>query len=279
MTTPTAPDTVPSPLRWVGGKRWLVPRIQKLIGATTISAYHEPFLGGASVFLGLGSFSRAYLGDANAELIETFLAIRDHPKRVADLARGYSSDESTYYQIRASAPAGRISRAARFLYLNHTSFNGIYRVNLAGVYNVPFGHGRTPNIPTADRLREVSERLKSAALRSGDFADCIGRVGAGDLVFLDPPFTVAHNDNGFVKYNQRLFSFEDQARLSDLIDAIKERGAFYVLANAAHDSIAELFAKGDSMIETTRRNSVGGAGAARGTATEYLFTNLRSERT
>jgi DNA adenine methylase len=252
----------------------LIPKLKDLIGDTEIGAYHEPFLGGASVFLGLAPFSKSYLSDTNAELIETFLAIRDHPKRVADQARGHANDEDTYYEVRASAPDGKIARAARFLYLNHTSFNGIYRVNLDGVYNVPFGHGRNACIPTADHLREVSDRLGKATLRTSDFANCIDRVSAGDLVFLDPPYTVAHNHNGFIKYNQQLFSFEDQARLSDLVDEIKKRGAYYILANAAHSSIAELFAKGDPLIETSRRNAIGGSNAARGSATEYLFTNL-----
>lgn len=267
---------VASPLRWVGGKRWLIPKLKKLVGNTEIAAYHEPFLGGASVFLALGPFSAAYLSDTNVELISTFEAIRDHPTRVANKAREYARDEDTYYEVRASIPGGAIESAARFLYLNHTSFNGIYRVNLAGVYNVPFGKERIAHIPTPEQLREVSSRLEEAALRAGDFVECIDQVNAGDLVFLDPPYTVAHNENGFVKYNQRLFSFEDQRRLSELVDKIKERKAHYILANAAHDSIIELFDKGDTLIETSRRNSVGGTNAVRGSAKEYLFTNLES---
>lgn len=266
---------VASPLRWAGGKRWLLPKLRELVSGVDLGAYHEPFLGGASVFLGLPSFSTAYLSDSNSELIETFLTIRDHPKRVADLARSYANDETTYYEIRALAPDGRIGRAARFLYLNHTSFNGIYRVNLKGVYNVPFGHGRTAYIPTADQLREVAARLKGAMVWASDFADCATRVNAGDLVFLDPPYTVAHNNNGFIKYNQKLFSFEDQIRLSQLIDELKDRGAYYILTNAAHDALAELFDKGDTRIETSRRNSIGGMNAVRGSGTEYLFTNLK----
>ena len=252
-----------------------MPQLKQLIGDTAVRAYHEPFLGGASAFLGLGPFDEAYLSDANAELIETFLAIRDHPKRVADLANSYSNDEDTYYEVRATAPSGKIASAARFLFLNHTSFNGIYRVNLDGVYNVPFGQGRRTNIPTVEGLRAISARLQKAALRVGDFEDCINNVRAGDLVFLDPPYTVAHDNNGFIKYNQKLFSFEDQTRLSALIDAIKERKAHYILANAAHASIIELFDKGDRLIETSRRNAVGGAQAARGSAREYLFTDLK----
>jgi DNA adenine methylase len=268
--------SIASPLRWAGGKRWLLPTIKELIGERKIGTYHEPFLGGASVFLGLPPFSKAYLSDSNAELIAAFRAIRDHPEEVAHQAREHANDEATYYAVRASAPKEKIARAARFLYLNHTSFNGIYRVNLNGVYNVPFGQGRIPRIPTADQLKEVAARLKKATLLARDFERCIDQVKAGDLVFLDPPYTVAHNNNGFVKYNQNLFSFEDQRRLSSLIDQIKERKAHYILANAAHKSITDLFDKGDTRIETTRRNSIGGVNAVRGRAAEYLFTNLKS---
>ena len=265
---------VTSPVRWAGGKRWLIPTLRALVSGIEVGKYHEPFLGGASVFLGLPSFSWAYLSDANAELIETFTTIRDHPKRVADQVFEYSNDEPTYYEVRASSPSGKIAQAARFLYLNHTSFNGVYRVNLEGVYNVPYGRGRVARIPTADQLREVAARLKYASLRIRDFEACLSQVSAGDLVFLDPPYTVAHNNNGFIKYNQRLFSFEDQGRLSTVVDEIKDRGAYYILANAAHESIAVLFDKGDTLIETSRRNSIGGTNARRGGAVEYLFTNL-----
>lgn len=267
---------VASPLRWAGGKRWLLGTLISLVEDREISGYHEPFLGGASVFLGLREFPSAFLRDSNAELVATYRAIRDHPNEIADLVHTYSNDSKTYYKVRASRPEGKAEQAARFLYLNHTSFNGIYRVNLAGVYNVPFGRRPAPQIPTAEHLRHVSKRLKQARLDSGDFEKSIERVERGHLVFLDPPYTVAHNHNGFVKYNQRLFSFEDQERLSSLIDEIKDREAYYILANAAHESIASLFDKGDTLIETRRRNVIGGANAPRGSATEYLFTNLNS---
>jgi DNA adenine methylase len=149
MTTGASETTasVASPLRWVGGKRWLIPKLRKLVGETEIAAYHEPFLGGASVFLALGPFSKAHLSDTNVELISTFEAIRDHPTRVANKARGYARDEKTYYEIRASIPGGLIESAARFLYLNHTSFNGIYRVNLRGPTTCPSAASGSPTSP------------------------------------------------------------------------------------------------------------------------------------
>lgn len=249
-----------------------------LVGSQQFSAYHEPFLGGASVFLGLAQFGRAYLRDSNAELIATYRAIRDHHARIAERVQLYGNDPDTYYAVRASVPQDKVERAARFLYLNHTSFNGIYRVNLDGIYNVPFGSRPSPQIPTVEHLRDVAKRLSQAKLEKGDFAKCLKHVHKGDLVFLDPPYTVAHNHNGFIKYNQRLFSFDDQKRLKELVEKIKERSAYYILANAAHESIANLFDNGDTLIETSRRNSIGGINAVRGSATEYLFTNLELPR-
>lgn len=261
-------------MRWAGGKRWLVPGLSAIWGDRTFNNYHELFLGGASVFLSLASYGKAYLRDLNADLIETFDVIREDPDGVAERLDGHRNTSAHYYRTRGSRPRDPVARAARFIYLNHTSFNGIYRVNLSGAYNVPYGYRPSVNLPDLTHLREVSHRLQSAVLEAGDFAGGLSNVAADDLVFLDPPYTVAHNNNGFVKYNQRLFSFADQKRLSKLIDEIRKRGAFYVLTNAAHDSIVALFDKGDRLVVTTRKNAVGGASARRGTATEYLFTNV-----
>lgn len=261
-------------LRWAGGKRWLVPTLPKLLESTKFKEYHEPFLGGGSVFFGVAPRGMSYLRDLNPELIETYECIRDEPDEVAKALRGHSNTEEHYYKLRDMAPIRPADRAARFLYLNHTSFNGIYRVNLKGIYNVPYGYRANPQIPTRDQLLAVSRRLSNAVLSSGDFADALPNIKEGDLVFLDPPYTVAHNHNGFIKYNQKLFSFKDQQRLSLFIDAVRKCGAHYVMTNAAHSSIADLFEKGDRRIETSRRNSIGGNLAARGRATEFLFTNV-----
>jgi DNA adenine methylase len=263
-------------LRWAGGKRWLLPNVSDLIAATEIHNYHEPFVGGAAVFFGLSIGAKAYLSDLNINLINTYKQVRDDPEGVWRFLRRYKNTESCYYLARSAKPRVDASRAAQFIFLNHASFNGIYRVNLAGKYNVPYGRRTSYNPPRLDDLRHASSRLRSAVLAERDFAAAIDYVGPGDLVFLDPPYTVAHNHNGFVRYNHKLFSFADQHRLSGMVDTIRARGAYYILTNAAHNSIAELFEKGDRRIETFRKNAVGGATAARGIATEYLFTNLAS---
>lgn len=261
-------------LRWAGGKRWLLRELSELTREHNWSAYHEPFLGGASIFLGLPTAPASFLSDSNEALIETYAQVRDHPGELAERLDTYVNTREHYYATRAEVPKNPVDRAARFIYLNHTSFNGIYRVNLQGTYNVPYGERKQVRIPDEVHLREVSARLKLANLSVGDFADVISNVHAGDLVFLDPPYTVAHNANGFVKYNQKLFSFDDQVRLSAVIDEIRSVGAHYILTNAAHESIATLFEKGDRRLDTKRKNAVGGKSASRGTSGEYLFTNI-----
>jgi len=261
-------------LRWAGGKRWLVHHLPHILQGFKIDGYHEPFLGGGAVFFGTASIGQVFLSDLNCELIETYTQVRDDPEGVADALATHQNTKEHYYEVRESEPRSASERAARFIYLNHTSYNGIYRVNLKGQYNVPYGNRTWGGLPSREILVAVSETLQGVNLDQCDFEKVASRAQAGDFVFLDPPYTVAHNNNGFVKYNQKLFCFEDQVRLSELIDRLREVGAYYLLTNAAHDSIAELFEKGDRKMELSRGSSVGGKKARRGSATEYVFTNV-----
>lgn len=264
-------------LRWAGGKRWLVPQIRELSAGQIFARYHEPFLGGASVFFGLDEFEKAFLSDLNTDLIEVYRQIRDNPAEVAAFLSGYENSAAAYYAARAKTPEEATQRAARFIFLNHTSFNGIFRVNLKGEYNVPFGNRRFTNIPDEQWLIRASRRLQAVELSSADFERALGEVMAGDLVFLDPPYTVAHNNNGFVKYNQHLFSYEDQERLAQAIEKVSNLGAKFILTNAAHSSIDRLFSPLGRKITVSRRNSIGGKQAARGRAEEFLFTNIEAK--
>ena len=161
-----------------------------------------------------------------------------------------------------------------FIYLNHTSFNGLYRVNREGKYNVPYG--RRKNIPyNKEGLLSASESLQGAVISTGDFSVQLENVKKGDLVYLDPPYVVAKEENCFILYNKHLFSLEDQERLSSCIDKIKEVGAFYILSNAKHDTIREIFEKtGYSVLTLGRASLIGGKKAYRGKTEEYLFTNI-----
>lgn len=261
-------------LRWAGGKTWLLKHFKKLVDLPNYNNYHEPFLGSGAIFFALNPQNNAYLVDLNPELIEAYTCLRDEPLAVIEKLAAHKNTKEYYYYIRESSYKDVISRAARFIFLNQTSFNGIYRVNLNGKYNVPYGYRKKPFLEQ-DKLLAASERLKKANILCGDFSLNIKHITKGDLVFLDPPYTVSHNDNGFIKYNQKLFSLEDQKRLSIFIDCIKEKEAYYILTNAAHKTIAEIFDKHDRCIKLSRASLIGGENAKREQVSEYIFTNIR----
>ena len=261
-------------LRWAGGKSWLIKHLCKLVSSLEYNNYHEPFLGGGAVFLSINIPGKAFLSDLNAELIETYVALRDNPLEILDILSTYKNSERFYYQLRGKHFQSSVERAAKFIYLNQTSYNGIYRVNKFGQYNVPYGYRKKTFLDEQALLR-VSESLKKASIECSDFDIVRQTVKAKDLVFLDPPYTVSHNSNGFIKYNQKIFSLEDQYRLNELIKFIKQTGAYYILTNAAHSTIKEIFDNGDSCIELNRASLVGGKKAKRGMTSELFFTNIK----
>ena len=209
-------------LRWAGGKSWLISFLQELTSGLEYKNYYEPFLGGASVFLSLTPPKHVYLSDLNKDLIDTYIAVRDFPEDVIEHLLILINSEEEYYRIRSSCPKSSIEQAARFIYLNHTSYNGLYRVNKSGEYNVPYGF-RVSRGYDVDKIRAASERLKNTKISCEDFAERKYRIKEHDLVFLDPPYTVSHNKNGFIEYNQKLFSLSDQYRLRKFIDYISNR--------------------------------------------------------
>ena len=196
-------------LRWAGGKNWLIKSIHNFLPNDGFNNYHEPFLGGGSVFFNLSQSGKAFLSDLNEELINTYEQVQQNVEGIIEQLREFKNNEDCYYETRdVSLFTTSESKAARFIFLNQTSFNGIYRVNLEGRYNVPFGF-RSKNFLEPENLRLVSQRLEKAVFRIGDFSECIKYVKKNDLVFLDPPYTITHNNNGFFKYNQKLFDKKD----------------------------------------------------------------------
>ena len=259
-------------LRWAGGKTWLTDFVLSLTKDLEINRYYEPFLGGGAVFFAIKP-QNAILSDVNAELIPTYITLRQRPEEVISVLKTFQNESESYYRVRSDVRDDDVYMCARFIFLNQTSYNGLYRVNMAGQYNVPFGRRKIDFIKE-DHLRHVSQLLQGADLRCGDFGTYEQEIQAGDLVFLDPPYTVSHNQNGFIKYNQHLFSLDDQYRLKGFIDHIKGRGAYYILTNAAHDTIREIFDDGDVMYTRNRHSTIGGNQAQRGHVDEYVFTNI-----
>ena len=241
-------------LKWPGGKRWITSRLPALL-PQAFKRYIEPFLGGGTVFFFLRP-SKALLSDANNELIDTYLAIRDHPAAIAARLRNHDRRHGKryYYAVRASQPTSPAAKAARLIYLNRTCFNGIYRVNQEGEFNVPKGSKDAVLLPSDDFIA-VGKALAQADVRVADFEDTIGRAQAGDLVFADPPYTVRHNNNAFVKYNETLFSWSDQERLAATLIAAKARGVSVVATNANHHSVRALYRDRGFTLRTVSRFS------------------------
>ena len=234
--------------------------------------YHEPFLGGAAIFFHLKPNKISFLNDLNTELIETYFCVKENVEGVIKHLQTFENTKEFYYGIRDKNFRTDIKRAAKFIYLNQTSFNGIYRVNLKGKYNVPYGN-RSKDFLDINKLKRVSLLLKKTQLSNNDFFLCLENINDGDLVFLDPPYTISHNQNGFFKYNKKLFSKADQYRLREMIEIIKEKNAFYILTNAAHHEVKEIYSNDDRMVELKRASLIGGINAKRGKFSEIIVTN------
>ena len=184
----------------------------------------------------------ARLSDLNGELIATYTTLRDMPRKVkrylAIHHRMHSSEY--YYQVRNQRPLTPVTKAARFIYLNRTCFNGLYRVNREGVFNVPKGTKDVVIYPD-DNFVQISRILRSTELHSCDFSDTISAATEGDFLYIDPPYTVRHNNGNFLKYNERIFSWSDQKRLAECVVQAASRGASILISNADHPCIHELY--------------------------------------
>lgn len=233
--------------------------------------YFEPFLGGGAMFFHLAP-KVSFLSDANDRLIETYQAIKDDWLSVQNLLIKMQKLHSSayYYEERARVRQRPHTRAAQFLYLNRTCYNGLYRVNLSGQFNVPIGT-KTQVVLPDDNFEGASAVLQGANLHACDFEDMMLDARKGDLVFLDPPYTTAHNKNGFLKYNQKIFSWDDQVRLRRCVEAAKMRGARIVLTNANHESIHRLYNDIGAPRILNRSSVISGSPSARGTTTEVVY--------
>lgn len=256
-------------LKWAGGKRWLVKNYNHLF-PTHFERYIEPFLGSGSVFFYLQP-DKAILADSNASLIEAYQAIKDDWRRVRkELVNHHRLHSKThYYRVRSATFRSPFTRAAQFIYLNRTCWNGLYRVNLKGEFNVPIGT-KQDVIMESDDFEGVARALQGAKVLHSDFESIIARAKKGDLVFVDPPYTVQHNLNNFIKYNERLFHWNDQIRLRNCVIRAKARGAQIIVSNAYHKSVRVLYgAFGE--LHRVKRHSILAADSARRKVCEELI--------
>jgi len=256
-------------LKWAGGKQWLAPRLGPVL-ARCKGRYYEPFVGGGAVYFAVRP-KPSTLSDANPELINAFAAIRDSVDAVIRRLRRFDHSAQCYYRVRASRPRSSTARAAKFIYLNRTCWNGLYRVNRQGRFNVPMGRfTHPPDIIAPDRLRAASRALAGVSLLCADFADATIRARKGDMIYFDPPYTVMHTNNGFLRYNEAIFSWEDQQRLAAVVRRLVRAGVSVVVSSARHDSVRQLY-RGLRPVTLARSSLIAAAPGRRRSVGELLF--------
>ena len=260
-------------LKWAGGKRSLVPRILKELPAR-IDTYYEPFVGGAAVFLALAEerrFRRAVITDQNAQLINLYSVVRDD---VAGLLRALErlqdqTSEAQYYEIRAKKGGSAIQRAARLIYLNKTGYNGLYRVNSSGGFNVPYGRYKRPKIYDPPRLQAASRALQGVEIETADFERSCRRAKPGDAVYLDPPYLPLSKTSNFSAYHSQAFGLAEHERLAGVFSRLVERGICAVLSNSDTPQTRELYRPFKPAGVAVRR-SINSIASRRGAVSELL---------
>jgi DNA adenine methylase len=228
-------------------------------------------LGSGALFFALQP-AKATLSDKNPDLISAFSQVRNDPQSVINCLKALTNSEKYYYRVRSTTPTSEAARAARLIYLSTLSFNGIHRVNLKGKFNVPYGYKThlTPSAP--EKINIASKLLRKATIKCQDFEEAVKPARRGDLVYLDPPYTVAHGNNGFLKYNAKIFSWDDQTRLARMARELASNGCSVVVSNANHSSIRDLY-RGFQVLEIERYSVIAASSKFRTRIIECVFYN------
>jgi DNA adenine methylase len=266
------------PLRWAGGKRQLVPAILARL-PLAIDTYYEPFAGGAAVFFALartGRFRRAVLSDFNRELVNVYVQIRDNcPALIRELrTHAKHNSEKYFYEQRGRVIGARDVRGAgRFVYVNRTCYNGLYRVNKRGQLNTPYGHMARPRICDEAGLESASRALQGVEILHGDFEDCVMRAGRGDAVYMDSPYVAASKSASFAAFHASGFGVDDQERLARAFRDCAARGAHVLLSNSDTVESRRIFSIPGNTVEVVgARRNINSKAAARGAVGEILVS-------
>lgn len=240
---------------------------------TSFRRYVEPFAGSAALFFAIRP-KRALLGDLNEDLVQTFKAVAKDAGAVSDALAVLRPGRSNYYLVRATKPGalGPAARAARFIYLNRFCFNGLFRTNTTGEFNVPYGAPKTTNVPTREHLLACGSLLKRASIRQADFRQTLALVRDGDFVYLDPPYAVS-NRRVFVEYGSSVFAEKDLRELGALLAGIETRGATFLISYADCSEARRALGQWAYRRIPVRRNVAGFSGARR-TQYELFFSNV-----
>ena len=270
-------------LKWAGGKTKLLPELALRL-PREMRTYAEPFCGGGALFFALAedrkhhrrTFERAILADRNEELVVTYNAIKTSVGDVVDALGPYVYDRDLFYETRKRDPKtlSAVERAARLIFLNRTCFNGLWRVNSKGEFNVPFGRYKNPTICDEETLRAASEALQHATIVHADFSEVTRDLGGGsavDFVYFDPPYAPVSNTADFTAYAAGGFGFEEQERLAGELASLRDRGAMGMLSNADTPEMRVLY-KDFGMHVVNAPRAINSDPTKRGAAAELLVT-------
>ena len=273
-------------LKWVGGKRQLLSEIMPMINVKPGSTYVEPFLGGGAVLFDLQP-KKAIVNDYNYELINVYLTVRDSAEElIAELEKhNVNNSEDYYYEVRALDRSEKyqemtnVEKAARILYLNKTCYNGLYRVNLAGQFNSPYGKYKNPNIVNATAIRAMSKYLNENKIEicNGDYKDVLRRVRKGSFVYLDPPYMPISSSSSFTGYTENGFSYEQQVALKEECDKLRKKGIAFVQSNSDCPEIRELYKEYEIKTVQAKR-AINSNASKRGEINEVLIYYVPNEK-
>lgn len=273
MTAPAATYSSVGPiLRWAGSKRQIL-ALLAAYWSERQGTYYEPFCGSLSLFLHLAP-AKAHLSDLNKDLIETYNTVRTNPTSVARHLAGLDCSESAYYQIRARFPlcVDSIERAALFIYLNRLCFNGLYRTNSKGYFNVPYGGGGNASKPPDEAaITNFASRINGATIVCMDFEAALKTVRPGDFVYLDPPYSV-NATRVFKEYLPAGFGSDDLTRLRSCLERLDEIGATFLLSYADTEEAAAL-ARGFTIHRSRVNRLIAASSANRQSVLELLISN------
>lgn len=273
-------DDLPAPrpiLKWVGGKTQLLGQMKPLL-PKTFDRYFEPFVGGAALFFELRAQQpemSCFLSDVNAELVSCYTAVRDDVEAVIRALRGHVYESEHYYEVRALKPADLSppERAARTIYLNKTGYNGLYRVNRSGQFNVPFGRFTKPQFCDVENLRACARALRGVSIDHGDFSAVLEKAKKGDFVYFDPPYVPLSPTSDFTAYIPGGFGEGEQRELAKVFATLAKRGVHGILSNSDTPFVRELYADFDIHVVYASR-SVNSNVAGRGKLREVVVRSF-----
>ena len=266
-------------LKWVGGEPQLLEQMEPLL-PPSFKRYFEPFVGGAALFFDLHakgrltantSSSRAFLRDVNHELVDAYVAVRDHVEALIEALQEHRYESDYYYEVRALKPAEMPlpKRAARTIFLNKTGYNGLYRVNKSGQFNVPFGRFTKPSFCDVENLTACSRALQKVSIEHGDFASVLDHAKKGDFVYFDPPYVPLSPTSDFTAYIPGGFGEPEQRKLAKVFAKLAQRGVFVMLSNSDTPLVRELYA-GFRIDTVYASRSVNSNASRRGKLTEVV---------